>query len=322
MKTIILENDFQKISFLDVGATIYTWEIKPKNNRNIVLSNKLLSDYLDSKTGYLGATIGRVTNRIKNGVFTLDGVEYTLARNFDSNVNAGHGGEAGFWARPFNVAHQTLTKVVFTYESKDGEEGYPGNLHLSVTYELTSKGLSVKYEAESDQKTIVNITNHSYFNLEASQSILNHKLQLDAPYFLPFDELKAVQGIKAPTKGTALDFSQETRIGDIIHDEYLSDPKTEGLDHCLYFGHKKQVILKSSDLELVVKTSYPCVQLYATGFPGPQQLLSGDKVKKYQALAIEPQLAVDAINFPKLGNIILNKGEKYEHFITYELSKI
>lgn len=317
MKKYALENDFQRITFLDVGATIYTWEIKNKNNRNIVLSNNNLADYQNSDSGYLGATIGRVTNRIKDGRFVLEGKEYQLTKNFDSNANAGHGGPKGFWWQSFNLVAHTKEQLVFTYTSIDGEEGYPGEFTLKVTYTLVGHALDVTYEGVCDQTTIANITNHSYFNLAESSSVLDHTLTLDAPYFLTFDEKKAVSGVKTPTKGTALDFARPTRLGAIINDAYLQDPKTNGLDHCLYFGAKRCLKLECDDLALTVATSYPCVQLYGTGFPGPQKLKSGQHVKKYQALAIEPQLPVDAINFPALGSITLEKGKQYHHTISY-----
>ncbi|HKM29910.1 MAG TPA: aldose epimerase family protein [Bacilli bacterium] len=321
MKKFVLENSFQKITFLNVGATIYSWEIKEKNNRNIVLSNKNLDDYLNSASGFLGATIGRVTNRIKDGQFVLDGVHYQLAKNFDDEVNAGHGGPHGFWAQTFTGKKLSKHALEFTYHSKDKEEGYPGNFDLKVRYTLDKQGLHINYKGQSDQKTIANITNHSYFNLEGSKSIHDHSLLMDGPYFLPYDDKKAITGVKAKTAGTPLDFTKLTKLGKIINDPYLTDPKTCGIDHCLYFGAQKKLVLQSADLRLTIKTSYPAVQLYSTGFPGPQELLNGHVVKD-QALAIEPQLPVDAINFPNLGNIILEKDEEYSHFIRYELEII
>ena len=321
MKKFVLENDFQRLTFLDVGATIYSWEIKTKSHRNIVLSNHNLADYQNSACGYLGATIGRVTNRIKDGRFTLDGIDYQLSKNFDGKVNAGHGGPHGFWWQTFIAKTIEKDQIVFAHLSPDGEEGYPGEFRLEVTYKLEGDKLIIEYDAVSNKKTIANITNHSYFNLAGSHSVLDHQLTLEGPYFLPFDNQKAVSGEKRSVKGTALDFSKTTRLGDIIEDPYLQDPKTNGLDHCLYFGDNQSLRLEVDDLALTISTSYPCVQLYGTGFPGPQELVNGKRVKKYQALAIEPQLAVDAINFPHLGQITLEKGEKYHHFIIYHLEE-
>jgi aldose 1-epimerase len=322
MKKYTLENDFQKITFLDVGATIYSWEIKQKSNRNIVLSNDNLNDYLDNRCGYFGATIGRVANRIKDGKFSLNGVEYQLDINFDNHANAGHGGQTGFWMQPFTCVSHDKSTLVFSYTSPNGHEGYPGNLTLKVTYRLEGSSLLLTYDAQSDQDTPINITNHSYFNLDGSDTIVTHRLQVDAPLYLPYDVKKAVTGEMLVTENTALDFSNEKPLAIITTDPELQDDKTRGIDHCLIMGDKKQLTLKGQDLKLMVTTSYPAVQLYGSGFPGNQLLLGKRKFNKYHALAIEPQLPVDAINHPHLGSMVLKKGESYHHFIRYELEVI
>ena len=319
MEQYTLENDFHKITFLDVGATIYTWEIKQKNNRNIVLSNDNLNDYLDSRCGYFGATIGRVANRIKDGKFSLNGIDYQLDINFDNNANAGHGGKTGFWMQSFSFVSHDQSTLVFRLLSPNGHEGYPGNLTLKVTYHLEGPTLLLTYDAVCDQDTPINITNHSYFNLDASDTIVTHRLQVDAPLYLPYDEKKAVTGEMFVTENTALDFSNEKSLAIITTDPDLQDQKTNGIDHCLIIGDKKQITLKGKDLKLTVTTSYPAVQLYGCGFPGEQLLLGKKKFQKYHALAIEPQLPVDAINHPNLGSMTLKKGEHYHHFIRYEL---
>lgn len=322
MKLYTLENEFHKITFLDVGATIYSWEVKPLANRNIVLSNENLEDYLDPNASYLGATVGRVANRIKDGRFTLAGIDYQLDRNFDGGFNAGHGGRQGFWHQEFTCRYCNESQLEFSLISPDGDQGYPGTFSLKVIYTLTSDGLRVDYHGKSDKETIVNITNHSYFNLDGSNSVLDHIFEGEFSYYLPFDKQKAVVGVKESVEGTALDFRGGVRIGDIIDDPYLQDEKTLGLDHCVYFASNKLVKLTGKDLALTLKTSYPCIQLYGSSFPSPKKLLGFDKMSLYHALALEPQLPVDAINFPDLGSITLRKDDAYHHFIEYKLGLI
>lgn len=319
MNIYYLENKFNKIGFLDVGATIYSWQVKHLNNRNIVLSNADLQDYFNAGSSFLGATVGRVANRIKDGRFSLDGKNYQLDKNFDGGFNAGHGGPDGFWRKTFTLVESSSTHLEFKLLSPDGDQGYPGNLELGVIYTLLEQGLRIDYHVNTDTKTIVNITNHSYFNLDGSNTVLDHVLDADFSHYLPFDKNKAVTGQKIKVENSALDFSGGVRIKDIIYDDYLQDKNTLGLDHCVYFKDEKKVKLMGKDLILELTTSYPCIQLYGTSFPSPQKLLGHDKMHLYHALALEPQLAVDAINFPDLGSIILSPDQEYHHFIEYKL---
>lgn len=316
----VLENDFHKVTILDIGATIYKWEVKPLNNRNIVLTYQNKDDYSAPDTSFLGATIGRVANRIKNGVFTLNGKTYQLTKNFDGGLNAGHGGPHGYWQRNFELCHQEKDKLHLMIVSPDDDQGYPGTLILHVIYTLLAQGLNVEYRAKVvDKDTIINITNHSYFNLDGSDSVLDHMLEADFDSFLPYDDNKAVTGEKLSVKGTALDFSAGKSLRDIMFDTYLQDKKTLGLDHCLLFKNEKKLVLKGKELKLTLQTTYPSIQLYGTSFPGEALLLGNQKMKQYHALALEPELPVDAINHPSLGSMTFKKGEEYSHAITYQL---
>lgn len=321
MISYILENSFYKVTLLNLGATIYSWEVKGKGNRNIVLSNQNVKDYSNPKNGYFGATIGRVANRIKDGKFTINNVNYQLKTNFDNGANAGHGGDTGFWAQGFEATVLGNQKVIFSYTSPDKHEGYPGTLTVNVTYELSKTGLMVEYDAKSDKDTIVNLTNHSYFNLDASETILNHHLYLDAPTLMEYDDKKSVTGVLKDIKDTALDFRSNPTLEGAVLSDYAQAKVTQGLDHCFFFGDEKKLVLSGQDLKLTISTSYPCVQLYSTNYFQGQKLLGNKPIKQYHALAIEPQLPVDAINHPSLPSIILKKGERYHHFIKYTLEE-
>lgn len=320
MTVFSLENKFHKVSFLAFGATIYKWEIKPLNNRNIILTNQHFESYLDANCCYFGSTIGRVANRIKDGKFTLNGKTYQLACNFDGYKNAGHGGPHGFWQKEFQVMNVSSTSITFFLLSPHLDESYPGTLVLYVTYTLLDIGLRVDYKAKTtDYDTILNITNHAYFNLDASDNVLNHVVNANLSHYLPYDNHKAVTGEKVSTKGTFLDFSEGVKLEDIIHEPYLQDEKTLGLDHCFYFEDEGRLELEGKDLTLTLLTSYPAIQLYSSSFPGTQPLLGNKKMKQYHALAVEPELPVDAINHPHLGDMTLKVNENYTHFIEYRL---
>lgn len=316
MKTYELKNDFQTIRFLDTGATIYEWIINDQNF-NIVLTNDDTADYLDSKKGFFGSTIGRVTNRIRDGIFSLNDQTYQLNKNF--NQNAGHGGPTGFWSRIFDVISHTDESITFQYISKDGEENYPGELTLRVTYELKENELLLSYEATTTADTIVNITNHSYFNLSSIHNILDHELTIDAPYFLEYDAQMAPTGKQLSVMNTALDFTKPTRIGHIIEDPFLQQPITLGIDHHFVFNQPK-LTLKGELYTLDIATSYPGVQIYTTNLPSFQKEKYRGPVHKYMGIAIEPQYEIDAINHSNFSNIILKKNEKYQEFISYRIT--
>ena len=228
-----------KVKIITYGATITDVEVPDRNGKleNVALFRDSLEDYMDKSTPYFGSTIGRYGNRIAKGKFTLDGKEYTLATN--NGENSLHGGMKGFdkvvWkAEP--VKSNDSVGVKFTYVSPDGEEGYPGTLTAQVIYSLTDKNeLKMDYTATTDKPTVVNLTNHTYWNLSGAGSgdILGEELMLNADSYLPVDEGLIPTGEVKSVKGTPMDFTTPMAIGSRI------DQVPGGYDHC-YVLNKKE----------------------------------------------------------------------------------
>src|SRR5689334_21113404 len=213
--TITNANGMQ-VSIINYGGTITKLIAPDKNGKmgDVVLGYESLDGYLQKGNPYFGALIGRYGNRIAKAKFTLDGKTYTLAAN--NNGNTLHGGNKGFDKVVWNAEKQGDRSLKLTYQSKDGEEGYPGNLNVTVIYTLTAdNALMIDYTATSDKATPVNLTNHAYYNLSAGSdsTILNHELQINADKYTPVDSLLIPTGQIASVKGTPFDFTTMKPIG-------------------------------------------------------------------------------------------------------------
>lgn len=315
MNTYTIENSYQKLTIIPLGAAIYKWEAF-SDKRNIVITNKNLKDYADSNKGFLSSTIGRVANRIKDGKFVLNDKTYQLEKNFHGG-NHGHGGSRGFFAREFELVEKSVDKLKFKYYSKDLEEGYPGNLILFVTYEINDNNLKITYEASSDKDTIVNITNHSYFNLSNEENILNHEIKVDSNFYLETDNDLIPTGKYLNVENTDFDLRKRKHFKDIIFKENIQKI-TKGLDHFFMFNKKKNLELKFGNKILKITSSYPGLQIYTCNNYLEQEFLDR-KFNYHMGVAFEPQFEPDAINHKNFSNIILRKDEKYLQSITYTL---
>ena len=314
-----------QVKISNYGGTVTSWVTPDKsgNKSSIVLGFDSLSGYL-AKPPYFGATIGRYGNRIGKGKFKIDTAAYTLATN--NGENHLHGGNKGFdkvvWdATP---AADSSASLVLNYVSKDGEEGYPGNLKVTVTYTLTDDNeLLIDYSAETDKATPVNLTNHSYFNLtgDASKTILDHTLQINADKYTPVDKGLIPTGELKDVKGTAFDFLQPHKIGERI-------AAVEG-----GYDHNFVLTRKSNDLELVatladsvsgrkleVYTLEPGLQFYSGNFlDGTIKTSDGKAINKHAALCLETQHFPDSPNQPTFPTTILKPGEKYHTVTKYKV---
>lgn len=315
-----------EVKITNYGGTVTSW-ITPDKNGNkssVVLGFDSLSGYL-TKSPYFGAIIGRYGNRIGNASFKIDTATYTLAAN--NGKNHLHGGEKGFdkvvWdAMPDPEGGTALT---LSYVSIDGEEGYPGNLKITVVYTLTDDNeLLIDYSAETDKATPVNLTNHSYFNLtgDVSNSILQHALQLNADKYTPVDAGLIPTGELKDVKGTPFDFLQPHLIGERIAQV------DGGYDHNFVLSRK------SNELELVatltdslsgrmleVFTTEPGMQFYSGNFlDGTIQTNTGKAIQQHAALCLETQHFPDSPNKPAFPNTILKPGEKYHTVTKYKIS--
>ena len=302
-----------RVEIISYGCIITEILVPDRNGvmTNIVLGASNLETYLKGFGG-AAAVMGRYANRIAAARFSLDGVEYKLAAN--NGKNHLHGGPKNFakavWTGKWNSPPPT---VQLTYLSKDGEEGYPGNLTVKVTYTLTENNeLRVDYEATTDKATPVNLTNHAYFNLAGGGSALDHELWLAAEEYTPTDADLIPTGEIAPVKGTGLDFTMPTRIGARI-DQFK--PKPGGYDHNFVLkGDGKQPVLAArltdpkSGRVMEVRTTEPGVQLYSANH------------LKHNSVCLETQHYPDSPNQPKFPSTILRPGQTFKSTTIYAFS--
>jgi aldose 1-epimerase len=317
-----------EVKISNYGGTVTSWITKDKNGKasSIVVGFDKLQDYLQ-KPPYFGATIGRYGNRIGNAQFSIDGKVYKLAAN--NGKNHLHGGVKGFDKSVWEVSAvvDSLPALTLTRLSKDGEEGYPGNLKVSVTFALSNDDeLSIEYSAETDKTTPVNLTNHSYFNLtgDISNTILNHVLWIDADRYTPVDSTLIPTGELKPVKGTPFDFTTPQKIGSRI------DQVKGGYDHNFVLNKKGDEMSLAATLtdsstgrKLEVYTTEPGLQFYSGNFlDGTFKTSDGKPINLHTALCLETQHFPDSPNKPDFPSTLLKPGEKYHTKTKYKLTMI
>ena len=310
-----------EVCITNFGGRIVSVMVPDKDGqmRDVVLGFDSIQDYI-SKPSDFGANIGRYANRINQGKFTLDGVEYQLPRN--NYGHCLHGGPQGFQYRVFDAVQPNPQEVELTYVAKDGEEGFPGNITCKVLMKLTDdNAIDIRYEAETDKPTIVNMTNHSYFNLDGDAgSNADHLLTVDADYYTPVDSTFMTTGEIASVEGTPMDFRTPTPVGARINDYAFVQLKNgNGYDHNWVLNAKgdvnrKAVSLKSPKTGIVldVYTNEPGVQVYAGNFLDGS--LTGKKGITYNqraSVCLETQKYPDTPNKPEWPSAVLRPGEKY-----------
>lgn len=296
---------------------------------DVVLGYETVDGYV-RKNPFFGSLVGRYGNRIGQAKFSLNGVEYQLARN--NGRNHLHGGLVGFdkkvWqARPGKSADGVGLEL--TYLSRDGEEGYPGNLSVTVTYTLTNNnGLRIDYLATTDKDTIVNLTNHSYFNLAGEGTILGHQLVLNADRFTPVDSELITTGELRSVKGTALDFLQPHAIGERIDATEEQIVFGKGYDHNFVLNHAAGTLgLAASVYEpttgraMEVYTTEPGVQFYTGNFLDGSITGKGGRVyHRRSGFCLETQHFPDSPNKPQFPTVVLKKGAEYKSTTVFRFS--
>jgi len=326
----VLTNGKISAKVMTYGAILTELIVPDRNGKptDVVLGFDNLEGYLAGHP-YFGATTGRVANRIAKAEFTLDGKEYKLAAN--NGPNSLHGGLKAFdkvvW-KAQDVSGPDGPAVRFTYLSPDGEEGFPGNLSVSVTYTVTSdQAIKIDYSATTDKATPVNLTNHSYFNLAgpASGNILGHELMLAADQYTPGDDTMITTGEIKPVKGTPLDFTNPTKIGAHIA-EIPGEPGGYDHNYVLRGGGKAPALAaRVSEAEsgrvLEMFTTEPGVQFYTANFlDGSLKGKGGVVYKKNQAFCLEAQHFPDSVHHTNFPTTILRPGEKYTQTTIYKFS--
>lgn len=315
------------------GGIVVTLKVPDRNGKlgDIVLGFDNLDSYLKGNDPYLGALIGRYGNRIGNGRFTLNGVEYKLATN--NGPNHLHGGIKGFdkvvWnAQPAKTRNGA--KLTLTYRSRDGEEGYPGNLSVRVVYTLTNNNeLKIDYSATTDKDTVVNLTHHSYFNLagQGNGDILNHQLMINADRFTPVDSTLIPTGELRGVKGTPFDFKQSTAIGARINQEDEQLKFGKGYDHNFVLNgrtgilrHAAKVTETSTGRVMEVWTTEPGLQFYSGNFLDGKMGKEGKSYQIRYGLCLETQHFPDSPNKPDFPATVLRKGRIYRTTTIYKFA--
>jgi aldose 1-epimerase len=319
-----------EIHVINYGGII-THLLAPDRNgkvEDIVLGYDSLAGYL-KESPFFGAIVGRYGNRIANGKFKLDGKEYTLVQN--NNGQHLHGGTVGFDKVFWDIQENNSSAgngLRLTYLSKDMEEGYPGNLNVTVDYTLTEENeLRIDYKATTDKATVVNLTQHSYFNLSGngSRDILDHVLKLNADQYVPVTKVLIPTGQLAPVKGTPFDFNTPTPVGARINDRHEQLQIAGGYDHCWVLSDKSN--LKDAGLlydsvsgrTLQVLTTEPGIQFYSGNFLTGTITGKGGVVYKHRyGLCLETEHFPDSPNQSQFPSVVLKPGETYSTQTIYK----
>ena len=321
-----------EVKIITYGGRITSLKVPDKagNFEDVVLGFDNLDQYL-KENPFFGALIGRYGNRIAQGKFSLDGEEYTLAQN--NGENHLHGGEKGFDKVIWNVKESSEPNtLVLSYISEHMEEGYPGRLETSVTYTLNEdNSLNVEYEATTDKKTVVNLTQHTYFNLsgEFSNTILDHKVQINADRFVPVSEDLIPTGELKSVAGTPFDFRGPKAIGEEINASHEQLERANGYDHTWVLNEKDSgirfaasAVHPKSGRKLKVFTNEPGIQFYTGNFlDGTLPLQNGEgKYQRRSGFCFETQHYPDSPNQENFPSVVLEPGETYSSKTSFKFS--
>lgn len=294
---------------------------------DVVTGFKSVDDFVNSTEAFFGATIGRYGNRIGKAEFVLDGKQYKLTAN--NGPNSLHGGKKGFHAVMWNGVQENDSTLELRYLSKDMEEGFPGNLTVKVTYTLTAdNGLAIAYEAQTDKKTVVNLTNHAFFNLngEGAGPITGHVLQINADRYTPVDTTLIPTGKLVPVKGTPFDFTTPVAIGARIEENNEQLKNGLGYDHNFVLngsGMKKAATITGDQSGIVmdVYTEEPGLQFYSGNFMAGKNTFKGGSSDAFRtAFCLETQHFPDSPNQPSFPSTVLNPGDTYKTKSLYQFS--
>ncbi len=334
IKLFTLKNDNGlRVDITNYGGRIVTLIVPDKEGvfDDIVTGYHSIDEYLKSNEIYFGALIGRFANRIADGKFSIDGKEYTLAIN--NPPNHLHGGPGGFHHVVWEGVQLNGQSLKLSYLSPHMEEGYPGNLQVTVQYTLNDDNeLHIDYQATTDEKTVINLTSHAFFNLsgEGSQPIHDHMLKINADHYTPVDQTLIPTGAIAPVEGTPFDFNTYTRIGERINSDHQQIVFGLGYDHNWVLnkeagangpGLAARVYDPVTGRKMEVFTTEPGMQFYSGNFlDGSDTGKRGEAYGHRTSFCLETQHFPDSPNQPDFPSTLLHPGEKYESRTVYRFS--
>jgi aldose 1-epimerase len=325
-----LKNDQgMSVSLMQIGATIYSIKVPDKNGHfdDVTLGLDHPEDYGENKA-YFGCIVGRYGNRISKGKVSIDGKEYQLSVN--DGANHLHGGLYGFNKMIWRKDRQDKSCVKLVCHSMDGDQGYPGNVVLSIKYSLSEENeLKIEFEGKTDKTTILNPTNHSYFNLagQVDKSVLNHEVQIFADSYTPVSEDMIPTGEVAQVKGTPMDFSSLKRVGQNINEDFDQLNFARGYDHNFVLKNSDGKVRKVAEVYnpengrlLEVLTDQPGVQFYTGNWLKGIKGKNAIKYRKHAGLCLETQGFPDAPNNENFPSTVLHPDEVYKQTTIYKFS--
>lgn len=326
-KFITLKNQFIQATFTNYGARV-TALITPDKNGNpvdVVAGFDSVDTYLKATSAYYGATVGRYANRIANGRFSLNGVSYQLPVN--NGPNCLHGG-GGLHDKVWEITDEQDDHITMRAFSPDGEDGFPGDMHVTVTYRLKDHDLVIDYEATADKDTVINLTNHAYFNLngEGSGSMLNHTMQINANNYTPVDETLIPTGKIASVAHSPFDFRQTKTIGEHIDADHEQIKIGYGYDHTFVLNKSKPDELSfaakttgdMTGISMEVLTTEPGMQFYTGNFMDGANTFKGGVTDDFRTtFALETQHFPDSPNHPNFPGTVLKPGDVFKSTTIY-----
>lgn len=320
---VLTNNKGAEATVINYGGKIVSLSVPDKDGKltDVVLGHNNLAEYLSSEEPYFGAVCGRTGNRIAKGQFTLDGVTYKLAVN--NGPNNLHGGLKGFNAVVWDAKQIDNQTLELKYLAKDGEEGFPGNLSVKMIYRLTDNNeFEIEYEATTDKATILNLTNHSYFNLsgEGDPSINDHLLVMHATTYLPTDDTAIPYGKPEAVKGTPFDFTTPHAIGERIEADFEQLHFGKGYDHTMILDKEDgecalaiECYSPKTGIQMNISTTEPGVQIYTGNWmTGNFEGKHGHRYPMRAAVCFETQHFPDSINRPEYPTVVLRPGETFK----------
>lgn len=322
VKLYALQNDRLHVTLTNYGARLVSLNVKDKEGKetDVILGYDTADEFKQNASNYYGAIVGRYGNRIGNATFTLNGATYELEKN--NGENSLHGGTNGVYNKVWTVEQSSDTAITLAYTSPDGEAGYPGTVTMKVTYSLTDEGgLVIDYEGSTDKETVLNLTNHAYFNLNGAgdATILDHELQIDADAITEVDAALIPTGKSLTVEGTAFDFRKPQTIGSRIDTDNEQLKVGKGYDHNFELvkgeGFRKvaTVYAPKTGIEMQILTTEPGLQFYSGNFMTDEDP-KGKGGKGYpfrSAFCLETQHFPDSPNQPSFPSTVLKPGEKY-----------